>query len=51
MLSSVIKKLYLCIKIDITHMDEYAKAIDVKEMGKRFKLVRQKLGMTQTNIA
>lgn len=32
-------------------MDDYAKAIDVKEMGKRFKLVRQKLGMTQTKIA
>ena len=32
-------------------MNDYAKAIDVKEMGKRFKLVRQKLGMTQTKIA
>ena len=32
-------------------MNEYAKAIDVKEMGKRFKLVRQKLGITQVKIA
>ena len=32
-------------------MNDYAKAIDVKEMGKRFKQVRQKLGMTQTKIA
>ena len=32
-------------------MNDYSKAIDVKEMGKRFKLVRQKLGMTQTKIA
>ena len=32
-------------------MNDYAKAIDVKEMGRRFKLVRQKLGMTQTKIA
>ena len=32
-------------------MNDYAKCIDVKEMGRRFKLVRQKLGMTQTKIA
>ena len=32
-------------------MNDYAKAIDVKEMERRFKLVRQKLGMTQTKIA
>ena len=32
-------------------MDDFTQSIDVKEMGRRFKLVRQKLGMTQTNVA
>ena len=32
-------------------MNDYAKEIDVKEMRRRFKLVRHKLGMTQTKIA
>ncbi len=32
-------------------MNEYAKSVTVKEMGRRFKLVRQKLGMTQVKIA
>ena len=32
-------------------MNDYAKAIDVMEIGWRFKLVRQKLGLTQTKIA
>jgi DNA-binding XRE family transcriptional regulator len=32
-------------------MNYYAKAIDLKEVCKRFKLVRQKLVMTQTKIA
>lgn len=31
-------------------MNDFAKSIDVKEMGLRFKLVRQKLGMTQTQV-
>lgn len=32
-------------------MNDYAKSVDVKEMGRRFKLVRQKLGMTQIQVA
>ena len=32
-------------------MNDNIKSIDVKEMGRRFKLVRQKLGMTQVKIA
>lgn len=32
-------------------MNDYAKSVDVKEMGRRFKLVRQRLGMTQTQVA
>ena len=32
-------------------MNDYAKAIDVKEVGRRIKLVRQRLGMTQVKIA
>ena len=32
-------------------MNDYAKAIDVKEMGKRFKLFRQNLEGTQTKMA
>ena len=32
-------------------MNENAKSVDVKEMGRRFKLVRQRLGMTQTQVA
>jgi len=31
--------------------DIVVKTIDVKEMGMRFKLIRQKLGITQTNLA
>lgn len=31
-------------------MNEFSKALDVKEMGRRFKLVRQKLGLTQTQV-
>ena len=30
-------------------MDELIKNVDVKEMGRRFKLVRQRLGLTQTD--
>ena len=32
-------------------MNDVVKTIDVKEMGMRFKLIRQKLGITQTNLA
>ena len=32
-------------------MDELIKNVDVKEMGRRFKLVRQRLGLTQTDVA
>ena len=32
-------------------MNDIVKTIDVKEMGMRFKLIRQKLGITQTNLA
>ena len=32
-------------------MDEFIKNLDVKEMGRRFKLVRQRLGLTQTDVA
>ena len=32
-------------------MNDIVKMIDVKEMGMRFKLIRQKLGITQTNLA
>lgn len=32
-------------------MNNIVKTIDVKEMGMRFKLIRQKLGITQTNLA
>ena len=32
-------------------MDELIKNVDVKEMGRRFKLVRQRLGLTQTEVA
>ena len=32
-------------------MDELIKNVDVKEMGLRFKLVRQRLGLTQTDVA
>lgn len=32
-------------------MDEFIKNVDVKEMGRRFKLVRQRLGLTQTDVA
>ena len=32
-------------------MNDIDKTIDVKEMGMRFKLIRQKLGITQTNLA
>ena len=42
--------MYFCIKIDI-FMDELVKNVDVKEMGRRFKLVRQRLGLTQTEVA
>ena len=31
--------------------NDIVKTIDVKEMGMRFKLIRQKLGITQTNLA
>lgn len=31
-------------------MNEFTQSIDVKEMGRRFKLVRQKLGLTQTQV-
>ena len=31
-------------------MNEFTQSIDVKEMGRRFKLVRQKLGFTQTQV-
>ena len=31
-------------------MDELIKNVDVKEMGRRFKLVRQRLGLTQTDV-
>ena len=32
-------------------MNDIVKTIDVKEMGMRFKLIRQKLGITQTDLA
>ena len=32
-------------------MDGLIKNVDVKEMGRRFKLVRQRLGLTQTDVA
>ena len=32
-------------------MDELIKNVDVKEIGRRFKLVRQRLGLTQTEVA
>ena len=32
-------------------MDELIKNVDVKEMGRGFKLVRQRLGLTQTDVA
>lgn len=32
-------------------MNDIVKTIDVKEMGMRFKFIRQKLGITQTNLA
>ena len=32
-------------------MNDIVKTIDLKEMGMRFKLIRQKLGITQTNLA
>ena len=35
----------------IISMNDIVKTIDVKEMGMRFKLIRQKLGITQTNLA
>ena len=31
-------------------MNDFTQSIDVKEMGRRFKLVRQKLGLTQTQV-
>jgi len=31
-------------------MNEILKIVDVKEMGRRMKLVRQRLGMTQTEV-
>ena len=31
-------------------MNEFTQSVDVKEMGRRFKLVRQKLGLTQTQV-
>lgn len=31
-------------------MEEIQKAIDMKELGRRFKLIRQRLGMTQTEV-
>ena len=31
-------------------MNDFTQSIDVKEMGRRFKLVRQKLGFTQTQV-
>ena len=31
-------------------MNEIIKIVDVKEMGRRMKLVRQRLGMTQTEV-
>ena len=31
-------------------MKDFTQSIDVKEMGRRFKLVRQKLGLTQTQV-
>lgn len=32
-------------------MDDSIMSVDVKEMGRRFKLVRQRLGLTQTDVA
>ena len=31
-------------------MEEIQKVIDMKELGRRFKLIRQRLGMTQTEV-
>lgn len=31
-------------------MNDITQSIDVKEMGQRFKLIRQKLGLTQTQV-
>ena len=43
--------MYFCIKIHIsTLMNDITQSIDVKEMGQRFKLIRQKLGLTQTQV-
>jgi len=32
-------------------MDENIKTLDMKELGRRFKLIRQQLGLTQTDVA
>ena len=32
-------------------MDEHFKTVDMKELGRRFKLIRQHLGLTQTEVA
>lgn len=46
------EKHYFCINGYIfSLMNEFTMSIDVKEMGRRFKLIRQKLGMTQTKVA
>lgn len=31
-------------------MDTFTQSLDVKEMGRRFKLIRHKLGLTQTQV-
>ena len=41
--------LYLQRQLNIV-MEEIQKVIDMKELGRRFKLIRQRLGMTQTEV-
>ena len=44
-------KLYFCINYYIEKMEESLKTVDMKEIGRRFKLIRQHLGLTQTEVA
>lgn len=44
-------KLYFCINYYIEKMEESLKTVDMKELGRRFKLIRQHLGLTQTEVA
>lgn len=44
-------KLYFCINYYIEKMEESLNTVDMKELGRRFKLIRQHLGLTQTEVA